>query len=45
MKFLITGSSGFIGSAVVCQFINNTSDSVNFDRLTYARNLSSVSKS
>ena len=43
MKFLITGGSGFIGSAVIRNIINNTSDSVlNLDKLTYAGNLESL---
>lgn len=44
MKILITGGAGFIGSALVRQIINNTSDSViNVDKLTYAGNLESLS--
>ena len=43
MKFLITGGAGFIGSAVIRNIINNTSDSVlNLDKLTYAGNLESL---
>ena len=43
MKFLITGGAGFIGSAVIKNIINNTSDSVlNLDKLTYAGNLESL---
>ena len=39
MKFLITGGSGFIGSAVVRHIIKNTEDEVvNIDKLTYAGN-------
>ena len=39
MKFLITGGSGFIGSAVVRHIIENTKDQVvNIDKLTYAGN-------
>lgn len=40
---LITGGAGFIGSAVVRQFINETDYSViNLDKLTYAGNLQSL---
>ncbi|GAB1232441.1 dTDP-glucose 4,6-dehydratase [Ferrigenium sp. UT5] len=40
---LITGGAGFIGSAVVRQFINDTDCSVvNVDKLTYAGNLQSL---
>ncbi len=40
---LITGGAGFIGSAVVRQFINDTDYSViNIDKLTYAGNLQSL---
>ena len=39
MKFIVTGGSGFIGSAVVRYIINNTDDQVlNLDKLTYAGN-------
>ena len=39
MKFLITGGSGFIGSAAVRHIIENTKDEVvNVDKLTYAGN-------
>lgn len=42
-KILITGGAGFIGSAVVRQFINETDCSVvNVDKLTYAGNLQSL---
>lgn len=40
---LITGGAGFIGSAVVRQFINDTEHKVvNLDKLTYAGNLQSL---
>lgn len=43
MKILITGGAGFIGSAVIRNIIENTSDSVvNVDKLTYAGNLESL---
>ena len=43
MKFLITGSTGFIGSAVIRHIIDNTEHSVvNVDKLTYAGNLESL---
>jgi len=42
-KILITGGAGFIGSAVVRQFINETEHAVvNVDKLTYAGNLQSL---
>ncbi len=42
-KILVTGGAGFIGSAVVRQFINETDCSVvNVDKLTYAGNLQSL---
>ena len=45
MKILLTGGAGFIGSAVVRQFINETEATViNVDKLTYAGNLESVAE-
>jgi len=45
VKILITGGAGFIGSAVVRQFINDTGATViNVDKLTYAGNLDSVAE-
>ncbi|MBU1425686.1 MAG: dTDP-glucose 4,6-dehydratase [Gammaproteobacteria bacterium] len=42
-KILVTGGAGFIGSAVIRQFINETDCSVvNLDKLTYAGNLQSL---
>ncbi len=42
-KILVTGGAGFIGSAVVRQFIKDTGHSVvNVDKLTYAGNLQSL---
>ena len=39
-KLLITGGSGFIGSAVIRHIINNTDHSaINVDKLTYVGNL------
>ena len=41
MKLLITGGSGFIGSALIRYIINQTLDSIiNIDKLTYAANQS-----
>ncbi len=43
MNILVTGGAGFIGSAVIRNIINNTTDSViNIDKLTYAGNLESL---
>jgi len=42
-NILVTGGAGFIGSAVIRQFINDTDCSViNVDKLTYAGNLQSL---
>ena len=42
-RILITGGSGFIGSALIRYIINNTQDSViNIDKLTYAANQSAL---
>ena len=43
MKILVTGGAGFIGSAVLRQFIGATNHAVvNVDKLTYAGNLESL---
>lgn len=43
LKILITGGAGFIGSAVIRQYINDTEHNViNLDALTYAGNLESL---
>jgi len=43
MKILVTGGAGFIGSAVIRQYIHHTSHQVvNLDALTYAGNLESL---
>jgi dTDP-glucose 4,6-dehydratase len=40
---IVTGGAGFIGSAVIRQYINNTDcNVVNLDKLTYAGNLESL---
>ena len=43
MKVLVTGGAGFIGSAVIRQYINDTIyEVINLDALTYAGNLESL---
>ena len=43
MQILITGGSGFIGSALIRYIINHAQDSViNIDKLTYAANQSAL---
>ena len=45
MKILLTGGAGFIGSAVVRQWIRETdAEVVNVDKLTYAGNLASLAE-
>ncbi len=42
-RILITGGSGFIGSALIRYIINHTQDFViNIDKLTYASNQSAL---
>lgn len=44
MKIIVTGGAGFIGSAVIRQFISESDhEVVNLDALTYAGNLESLS--
>ncbi|NOX09304.1 MAG: dTDP-glucose 4,6-dehydratase [Gammaproteobacteria bacterium] len=44
MKVIVTGGAGFIGSAVIRQYINETDhEIINLDALTYAGNLESLS--
>lgn len=44
MKIIVTGGAGFIGSAVIRQYIQETDhEVVNLDALTYAGNLESLS--
>ena len=45
LKVIVTGGAGFIGSAVIRQYINETGyEVVNLDALTYAGNLESLSE-
>lgn len=45
MKIIVTGGAGFIGSAVIRQYIQNTEhEVVNLDALTYAGNLESLAE-
>ena len=45
MKIIVTGGAGFIGSAVIRQYINDTRhDVINLDALTYAGNLESLAE-
>ena len=45
MKIIVTGGAGFIGSAIIRQYINDTEHEViNLDALTYAGNLESLAE-
>ena len=45
MKIIVTGGAGFIGSAVIRQYIQNTDhEIINLDALTYAGNLESLTE-
>ncbi len=45
LKIIVTGGAGFIGSAVIRQYINETDyEVINLDVLTYAGNLESLSE-
>lgn len=44
MKILVTDGAGFIGSAVIRQIIQNTSDSVVNVEITYAGNLATLAE-
>lgn len=45
LKIIITGDAGFICSAVICQYINETDHEViNLDALAYAGNLESLAE-
>jgi len=43
MHILVTGGAGFIGSAVCCCLVQQGHHVINFDKLTYAGNLASLS--